>query len=47
MERAYVLFAINLVMWFYLYKLLMKTLDTVLALYYRDTLSYGSGYDYE
>lgn len=43
MERAYVLFAINLVMWFYQYKLLMKTHDTVLALHYRDTLSYGVG----
>lgn len=33
MEGAYVLFAINIIMWFYLSKFLIKTLYTVSLLY--------------
>lgn len=34
MEDIYVLFVLNLIMWFYVYMLLVKSYDTLMVLYY-------------
>lgn len=34
MEGIYVLFVLNLIMWFYVYMLLVKSYDTLMVLYY-------------
>lgn len=43
-EGVYVLFALSVLMWFYVYKTLLKTLDTVLVKYYRSLPPYGIPY---